>query len=145
MSYKYTPKRSLARPSLSNSTASTPNLSAAFKASGLNNRPPNALQKKSSMSALTSSSLANVPDASLGYGLRALEEDSPTTGNMPPFTPSHGADDDLEVGDLVSVPGNMTGIVRFVGSVNNKKGIFAGVELSEEFASRGKNNGDVDG
>ena len=97
------------------------------------------------MSALTSSSLANVPDASVGYGLRALEEDSPTIGTMPPFTPPRGVDDDLEVGDMVDVPGNMYGIVKFVGSVNNKKGVFAGVELSEEFASRGKNNGDVDG
>lgn len=141
---KFTPRRSLARPSLNNNTASTPNLSAAFKASGLYNRP-NALQKKASMSALTSSSLANVPDASVGYGLRALEEDSPTIGTMPPFTPPRGVDDDLEVGDMVDVPGNMYGIVKFVGSVNNKKGVFAGVELSEEFASRGKNNGDVDG
>jgi dynactin complex subunit len=65
---------------------------------------------------------------------------------MPPFTPSRGADgDDLEVGDLVDVPGNMHGTVKFIGTVQGKKGTFAGVELSEEFASRGKNNGDVDG
>jgi hypothetical protein len=29
--------------------------------------------------------------------------------------------------------------------VQGKKGLFAGVELSDEFASRGKNNGDVEG
>jgi dynactin complex subunit len=39
----------------------------------------------------------------------------------------------------------MHGTVKFIGTVNGKKGTFAGVELSEEFASRGKNNGDVDG
>ena len=39
----------------------------------------------------------------------------------------------------------MSGIVRFVGSVRGKNGKFVGVELDEEFASRGKNNGDVDG
>lgn len=53
--------------------------------------------------------------------------------------------DDLVVGDLVDVPGNMHGTVRYVGHVEGKKGTFAGVELSEEFASRGKNSGDVDG
>lgn len=65
---------------------------------------------------------------------------------MPPFTPSRAAGgEDLEVGDLVDVPGSMYGTVKFVGTVQGKKGTFAGVELSEEFATRGKNNGDVDG
>lgn len=65
---------------------------------------------------------------------------------MPPFTPSRGTDgEDLEVGDLVDVPGSMHGTVRFIGSVQGKNGVFAGVELSQEFAKRGKNNGDVDG
>jgi hypothetical protein len=153
-SNNYTPKRSLARPrpSLSNgiNTASSPNLGAAYKASALqisalNNRS-NALTRKSSLSTLTPSSLATIPDASVGYGLSTvLDEDSPTIGRMPPFTPSRGSDDDLEVGDLVDVPGSMHGTVKFIGTVNGKKGTFAGVELSEEFASRGKNNGDVDG
>jgi dynactin complex subunit len=52
---------------------------------------------------------------------------------------------ELEVGDLVDVPGSMYGIVRFIGSVLGKKGMFAGVELGKEFAARGKNDGDVDG
>lgn len=50
-----------------------------------------------------------------------------------------------EVGDRVSVPGDMTGIVKYIGPVEGKRGIFAGVELSEEYAERGKNDGDVDG
>lgn len=53
--------------------------------------------------------------------------------------------EDVSVGDLVDVPGNMHGTVRFVGSVAGRKGTFAGIELSQEFASRGKNSGDVDG
>ncbi|KAF2498391.1 hypothetical protein BU16DRAFT_455604 [Lophium mytilinum] len=57
-----------------------------------------------------------------------------------------GADGhDLEVGDTVDVPGGMHGTIKFIGSVRGKKGLFAGVELSREFASRGKNDGDVDG
>ncbi|KAK3208331.1 hypothetical protein GRF29_77g355847 [Pseudopithomyces chartarum] len=57
-----------------------------------------------------------------------------------------GADGrELEVGDLVDVPGSMTGVVKFIGSVRGKPGVFAGVELSKQFAARGKNDGDVDG
>ncbi|POS84946.1 hypothetical protein EPUL_003601 [Erysiphe pulchra] len=52
---------------------------------------------------------------------------------------------DLRIGDRVEVPGKMHGTVKFIGTVDNKKGIFVGVELSEEFSSRGKNSGDVDG
>jgi len=105
------------------------------------------LPRKASLSALTHGSLAAIPDASKGYGLSTvLDEDSPTNPNMPPFTPSRGADgDELDVGDLVDVPGNMHGTVKFIGTVEGKKGTFAGVELSEEYAARGKNNGDVDG
>jgi dynactin complex subunit len=64
---------------------------------------------------------------------------------MPPFSPSRVDGDDLAVGDLVDVPGSMHGTVKFIGSVQGKTGIFAGVELSEEYAARGKNNGDVGG
>lgn len=51
----------------------------------------------------------------------------------------------LEVGDTVDVPGGMHGIVKFIGEVKGKKGVFAGVELSREWAARGKNDGDVEG
>jgi hypothetical protein len=75
-----------------------------------------------------------------------LDEDPSAAETMPPFTPARRADgEDMEVGDLVDVPGNMHGTVRFVGTVHGKNGTFAGVELSEEFAPRGKNNGDVGG
>ena len=52
---------------------------------------------------------------------------------------------DLDVGDAVDVPGGMHGIVKFIGEVKGKKGIFAGVELNKEWAARGKNDGDVEG
>ena len=51
----------------------------------------------------------------------------------------------LEVGDTVDVPGGMHGIIKFIGEVKGKKGIFAGVELAREWAARGKNDGDVEG
>lgn len=69
--------------------------------------------------------------------------------NMAPSTPGRlatpVAGGSVAVGDVVDVPGNMQGTVRFVGSVQGKNGVFAGVELDEDFAVRGKNNGDVDG
>ena len=55
------------------------------------------------------------------------------------------ANQKLEVGDMVDVPGMMHGTIRFIGEVKGKKGHFAGVELSKEFAAKGKNDGDVDG
>lgn len=144
--------RSLARPaqrpSLSKSnTISSPNLSAAYTGQQISVNKINALARKSSLSALTHGSLATIPDASAGYALSAvLNANSQTPGNMAQFTPARGVNgEDLDVGDLVDVPGNMHGTVRFIGNVDGKKGTFAGVELSEEFAKRGKNNGDVDG
>lgn len=53
--------------------------------------------------------------------------------------------DDVQVGDLVNVPGGMYGTVKFLGTVAGKPGRFAGIELSSEHAQRGKNSGDVEG
>ncbi|EME43893.1 hypothetical protein DOTSEDRAFT_71637 [Dothistroma septosporum NZE10] len=64
-----------------------------------------------------------------------------------PTTPGSAGMDvtELEVGDIVNVPGDMFGAVRFVGTVKGKSGKFVGVELAREFSARGKNDGDVDG
>ncbi|KAL8946504.1 MAG: hypothetical protein Q9222_007112 [Ikaeria aurantiellina] len=66
---------------------------------------------------------------------------------MAPITTSHKGicGDDLEVGDIVDVPGGMHGTIKFIGEVKGKNGTFAGVELSREWAARGKNDGDVEG
>ncbi|RAL09254.1 CAP-Gly domain containing linker protein BIK1 [Aspergillus homomorphus CBS 101889] len=53
--------------------------------------------------------------------------------------------DDVQVGDLVNVPGGMYGTVKYLGTVAGKPGKFAGIELATEHARRGKNNGDVEG
>ncbi|KAL9104487.1 MAG: hypothetical protein Q9163_000580 [Psora crenata] len=55
------------------------------------------------------------------------------------------ANQNLEVGDLVDVPGGMHGTIKFIGEVKGKKGTFAGVELAKEWAARGKNDGDAEG
>lgn len=128
-------------------TASTPNLSGLFSAHSKLALLPS-LQRKASQATLTSTSLAAVPDATESYPLASLNDEPPRKDKMPP-TPRAGAPaaagDDLALGDEVDVPGNMRGTVRFVGTVEGKKGTFAGVELDPDFAARGKNNGDVDG
>jgi hypothetical protein len=73
-----------------------------------------------------------------------------TAANHSPSTPAGskmvgGDGREIFVGDSVDVPGGMHGSVKFVGNVRGKKGVFAGVELSKEFAARGKNDGDVEG
>lgn len=130
-------------------TASTPNLRGLFVDASKSAPPLPSLQRKASQAALTSTSLAALPDASESYALGTLNS-SPSRSNKmvpSPLTPRAGppVGDDVTVGDTVEVPGNMLGTVRFVGSVGGKKGTFAGVELHHDFASRGKNNGDVDG
>ncbi|TAQ86540.1 hypothetical protein B7494_g5145 [Chlorociboria aeruginascens] len=144
----FTPsKRSLARPrpSLLNATSS-PNLGSSYSALQTSALRQTALSRKSSLNALNSKSLATIPDSTQDYGLSTvLDEDSPTMGAMTPFSPPRTQGGELEMGDLVDVPGNMHGTVKFIGEVQGKKGTFAGVELSDEFAARGKNNGDVDG
>lgn len=62
-----------------------------------------------------------------------------------PGTPTKKSVDNFDVGDEVNVPGDMHGTVKFVGSVRGKQGRFLGVQLADEYADRGKNNGDVDG
>ena len=46
--------------------------------------------------------------------------------------------DDVQVGDLVNVPGGMHGTVKYVGAVAGKPGKFAGIELALEHAKRGR-------
>lgn len=49
------------------------------------------------------------------------------------------------MGDTVEVPGGMSGTVKFIGAVDGKNGTFAGVQLANQYAARGKNSGEVDG
>lgn len=126
-------------------TTSTPNLNSLFnsqsRAPPVPPVPRSSLARKGSLATLTQSSLASIPDVSESYAVETVLKDSA----MPPLTPGKPAAEDLAVGDIVDVPGGMQGTVRFVGSVQGKKGVFAGVELLPDFAPRGKNNGDVDG
>lgn len=150
-----TPRRQLLRPrtsqtKLKGNTVSTPNLSGAYSNSvvppvpslrpGLT--PAGQLPRKSSLNALTQGSLANIPDASGSYALSTVLDEGE---NGMSYSPQRGNDGEVDVGDLVDVPGGMYGTVKFLGRIDGKDGVFAGVELSREYAPRGKNNGDVDG
>jgi hypothetical protein len=92
---------------------------------------------------LSTNALATIPDATESYAYDSVLRDS---GAMAPLTPGKGgAGDEVTIGDTVDVPGAMFGTVRFIGSVQGRPGTFAGVELSREYAARGKNSGDVAG
>ncbi|KAM5351659.1 hypothetical protein ACJ41O_004382 [Fusarium nematophilum] len=129
--------RALRRP---NNAASTPNLKSAY-ASHSRLAPP--LPRKASLAQLTQSSLASIPDVTESYAVDSVLSDS--SQNMIPTTPGRSVAANVAPGDTVDVPGGMHGTVRFVGPVQGKRGIFAGVELHREYANRGKNDGDVDG
>jgi hypothetical protein len=144
------PRKSLASRGGGIATASTPNLSALYSAQS--RLAPPSLSRKASFAALTSNTLATIPDASETYAFNTLNEPpAPTSASAPrkmapaPLTPARQMGDDVAVGDTVDVPGSMFGTVRFIGTVAGRKGTFAGVELNQDFASRGKNSGDVDG
>ncbi|PHH60413.1 hypothetical protein CDD81_1691 [Ophiocordyceps australis] len=125
-------------------TASTPDLGASYLSHS--RLAPPGLSRKTSLAALTSSTLASIPDVSESYALDSvLSVSDPDSSIMSPVTPSRQSFHDVAVGSAVDVPGGMHGVVRFLGPVQGKKGIFAGIELHSSFASRGKNSGDVDG
>jgi hypothetical protein len=104
------------------------------------------------MSQLPSAGLSTIADGSEGYTQNSEAGSSPfimypnkhMTSRTTSDDPRNG-NQDLGVGDVVDVPGGMHGTIKFIGDVKGKKGHFAGVELSKEFAARGKNDGDVDG
>lgn len=127
------------------SATSSPSLNSLYSAHS-RLAPTSALARKASFAALTPGSLAAIPDDSESYAHSVLKnESSPTSSRrMAPLTPGKTGTD-VAVGDMVDVPGNMYGTVRFMGQVAGRRGNFAGVELYPEFADRGKNNGDVDG
>ena len=98
-------------------------------------------------------SATTLPDGRVNYGLTPTQEEVSSPFAINPITPTMNSkvngdwtgDGILEEGDLVDVPGGMHGTVKFIGEVKGKKGMFAGVELSREWAPRGKNDGDVEG
>jgi hypothetical protein len=131
-------------------TASTPNLNSLYSAHSRLAPAAGSLARKASLAALTPGSLASIPDDTESYALHSVLNEStspPKMPPMPPLTPGRGVGlmDDFAVGEQVDVSGNMSGTVRFVGSVAGRKGTFAGVELHSEYALRGKNSGEVDG
>ncbi|KAK2030862.1 CAP-Gly domain-containing protein [Colletotrichum zoysiae] len=128
----------------SSTTASSPSLNSLYNTHSRLAPSQHSLPRKSSLAALTPKSLASIPDVSESYAYNSVLAESSPDHKMPPATPGK-VGNDFAVGDVVEVPGNMFGTVRFIGSVDGKKGTFAGVELHPEFAQRGKNSGEVEG
>ncbi|KAL0938946.1 cap-gly domain containing protein [Colletotrichum truncatum] len=124
-------------------SASSPSLNSLYNAHSRLTPSHQTLPRKSSLAALTSNSLASIPDVSESYAYNSVLAESPDR-KMVPTTPGKPGND-FDIGDVVEVPGNMLGTVRFIGTVQGKKGTFAGVELHPEFSQRGKNSGEVEG
>jgi dynactin complex subunit len=52
----------------------------------------------------------------------------------------------FDVGENVRIESlGFEGTLRFVGEIDGKQGLWAGVELSPGFAGKGKNDGSVNG
>ncbi|KAF8424618.1 hypothetical protein EV426DRAFT_632757 [Tirmania nivea] len=97
------------------------------------------LARKASFQQLTQNSLASVPDGSADYAM-----------SSPRTRLDYGAKKsinggEIEVGDVVDTPGGMHGVVKFIGGVRGKNGVFCGVELEGSLSGKGKNDGVVDG
>lgn len=144
------------RPSLgqSISTVSTPNLPASITPSQRPPLPsPQAPGARADFARKTSLNQLGSGSVSKASGNSQDQETGSSPFTMHPTTPAVNrtvsgdtvGNANLQVGDTVDVPGGMYGVVKFMGEVRGKKGIFAGVELSREFAARGKNDGDVEG
>lgn len=107
--------------------------------------PRSGLQRPSIGTASSPSLRASATAASRKASYQALTGQKSTNNNNNSTTPVRMDAESLEVGDTVNVPGDMYGVVKYVGGVRGKNGHFVGVELDREFAARGKNDGDVDG
>jgi hypothetical protein len=134
-------------PSLAITPAAPANINTAAANSGINilaasTNGLGSVAQHPAIASLASRELAR--KASLN-ALTAATQTSPTTTTASAMSRMGADGREIAVGDVVDVPGDMHGLVKFVGSVRGKKGVFAGVELAKEFASRGKNDGDVDG
>ncbi|KAK0729147.1 hypothetical protein B0T21DRAFT_292557 [Apiosordaria backusii] len=130
------------------SSISTPNLNQVYNAHSTRLAPPvppvPQLACKGSVAALTQNSLASIPDDSEAYAYNSVLGSDTMPSPLTPGRLAAPGGDDVQVGDVIDVPGNMTGTIRFIGSVTGRKGTFVGVELHPDFAGRGKNSGDVD-
>ena len=128
-------------------TASSPNLGATFSAQ----RPGYTSSRKVSLGPSAAADLPAIAGGGSRPSLSSQEAGSspftmnPVPGRTKTVIGDKFGNNEIAVGDFVDVPGGMHGIVRFIGPVTGKPGIFAGVELNQEWAARGKNNGDVDG
>ena len=150
-------RRSLGKPRPSLNTASTPNLATKFASSQAPPLPVSQLSdrggapnRKQSLQQLSRPSLSRNTHDSVRYGGSAIGDEEEAAMNSSTYGMRTASDhmngnQNLEVGDLVDVPGGMHGTIKFIGEVRGKKGTFAGVELSKEWAARGKNDGDVEG
>lgn len=54
-------------------------------------------------------------------------------------------EDHLMTGDVVQLPGEASGLLKFIGPLQGREGVYAGVQMSSHFLHLGKNSGDYNG
>ncbi|KAK9461810.1 uncharacterized protein V1516DRAFT_673037 [Lipomyces oligophaga] len=108
-------------------------------------RPPSAAAKTPSRALSPSPSRLKSNSRISHYPPRPSSASSNAASPRPGSAASGYHEIDIVVGDLVYVPGGARGVVLYIGSVHGKLGDFAGVDLLGEDASKGKNDGTVNG
>lgn len=141
--------------------SSSDNLSPQFSASGRRSvaglvRPPSAASTSSAMSSRVPSETQRAPPARsktpAGTAPRSAYTPRASLTSRPESRASNAgrslsrAGHEFEVGDAVRIESlGMEGTLQFMGEIEGKTGIWAGVELAPNFAGRGKNDGSVNG
>lgn len=106
--------------------------------------PTLSASRKSSAASLRPISRPKTPTALASHGSSSTNR-SRASGSAVSHAnqgPAPGASPDLVEGDKVEALG-FEGILRYLGSISNKEGIFGGIELTGSSRGKGKNNGSV--
>lgn len=92
--------------------------------------------------------------SAIGASARTAERAKTPTSARPPSRPpsrhseafTRSVSRSFEIGDNVRIESlGFEGLLKFVGEIEGKPGLWAGVELGGGFAGKGKNNGTVNG
>jgi CAP-Gly domain-containing linker protein 1 len=139
-------RRSVARPAnittATNSVRSPSAASSAASSSG----PPRMPLPKTPTSSRSTGGFSYTPRASTSTTTSSRPESRQSDVHSRRESKSNAKERTFEQGDTVRIESlGMEGTLRFLGAIEGKPGVWAGVELAPGFAGRGKNDGTVNG
>ena len=110
----------------------------------LSNSQSTSVSGRNSVAGRSSTSSSSVPPPRPKTPASARPPSRPASRQSDVFTKSTARS--FEVGDNVRIESlGYEGVLKYVGEIDGKLGLWAGVELSGGFAGKGKNNGSVNG